>query len=437
MKSSVVISIVFLDIVNAIKYVNKKEKSKVLRVKLPVWKPKTNGYNPRSVDWSGVISGCKAACRYEKRFCNFYIRAAAHDSLSVSEGYGGADGSLMLTEDEIRRSENNYDSFTYLLSKNVIALAQKYDASVADIIAVCGAVATEFLGGPKIIKYDKVQPFVVGRHDSIIPNPANALAPANMNTSDFSNFAKYRNLTIEEMTALMGTHSLLDEKGCLMKDGSYCNPNTSDCSKTEMFTWSNTYYKETCTPKIRVNVPSVKSNLPLPTVEFLQNHDKCKFTSPELKQKAIDLLNVELGGVLDPKALVTGIDTEFEDISWYNGTTNIVYKKWQYTIHDAWMGKACQKDLPQTDYNIKIGNSMNTFKNNQNTWETTYIRAYKKMVNTRAIWCAYGPYAITGDECHSGYVSSLPNVNCKLCKVNCPSSCRCKTAFNETEKFYF
>jgi len=36
--------------------------------------------------------------------CNFYVRAAAHDSLSISEGYGGADGSLLLTEDEIRRT---------------------------------------------------------------------------------------------------------------------------------------------------------------------------------------------------------------------------------------------------------------------------------------------------------------------------------------------
>ena len=71
--------------------------STTLQVKLPPWKPKTTSYDPTIVDWRSVIAGCRATCRYDRRLCNFYIRAAAHDSLSISEGFGGADGSIFLT----------------------------------------------------------------------------------------------------------------------------------------------------------------------------------------------------------------------------------------------------------------------------------------------------------------------------------------------------
>ena len=426
-----------------------RKNKKVIRVNLPSWKPKEKFYYPKKVDWSSVISGCKAACRYEKRLCNFYVRAAAHDSLSVSEGFGGADGSLLLTQDELRRSENNYDNFAYLLSKNALALAKKYDTSVADIIAVCGAVATEFLGGPKIITSKYNQPFLVGRHDKTIPNPINSLAPANMNTTGFSSFAKSKNLTIEEMTALMGSHTLLDGKGCQRKDNSYCNPKESSCTDTLMYNWSNIYYKETCVPSITINNPRAlstlstnvkdgKDTLPLPTREFFIQQDLCKFTSQEFRKRQEQIIEEELIDLNpDPKALVINQDLEFEDVTWYDDITKIA-KKWTYTIHDAWMGKACQGDLPKTSYNIRIGISMNKFKDKPKEWDTVYIRAYKKMVNTGAIWNKQGSLSISGLECHSGY-ESIYKINCHICNTKytlCPESCKCKTAFDDNEIFY-
>lgn len=411
----------------------KNKKNKVLQVKLPIWKPKETFYNPKKVDWSGVISGCKAACRYEKRLCNFYIRAAAHDSLSVSEGYGGADGSMLLTKDELIRSENNYDNFAYLLSKNALALAKKYDTSVADIVAVCGAIATEFLGGPKIIKYDHEFPFLVGRHDRTIPNPSNSLAPANMNTTGFSNFSKGRNLTIEEMTALMGSHTLLDEKGCMKKDETYCNPNESKCDDILMYDWSNIYYKETCTSKIRINNPKVLSTLPLLTREFYINQNLCKFTSNDFRQREKEILDQELIGINDPKALVLDQDLEYEDVTLYTNTN--ISKKWHYTIHDAWMGKACQGDIdiPNTSYNNQIRISMNSFKDNSKKWDTVYIRAYKKMINTGAIWNKNGGFAISGLECNSGYSNSNRINKHKKCNL----LCKCKTSFDDNSSFYY
>jgi len=325
-----------------------------------------------------------------------------------------------------------------------LSLAKKFNSSVADIISVCGAVATEFLGGPTIITYDRHHPFLVGRHDRDVPNPANSLAPANLNTTGFSQFAEKRNLTLEEMTALMGSHALLDEKGCLMNNGSMCNPHKSPCTDLKMFTWTNIYYKETCIPKIRINNPPALSTLPLPTKEFLMNQQMCKFTSVELREKTMGILTQEivdpLGGVLDPKAVVGGPDTEFEDVTWFNQST--ISKKWDYTIHDAWMGKACQNDIEKSITNDNIGEYMRKFRDYPNYWNKIYIRAYKKMINTGATWNKHGGMPIHGKECISGFVSDI-HENCKLCHANeygdlfkCPQSCRCKTSFNSTEIFY-
>lgn len=421
--------------------------STTLQVKLPPWKPKTEMYDPTIVDWRSVIAGCRATCRYDKRLCNFYIRAAAHDSLSVSEGFGGADGSIFLTADEIKRPENNYDSFAFLLSKNVLALAKRYNSSVADIVAVCGAVATEYQGGPTIVANDPIEPFLVGRFDKIIPNPNHALAPANLNTTGFSNFAQNRNLTIEEMTALMGSHSLIDHTGCTRTNGTECDPNIEACIDLRMFKWSNVYYRDACSPNIRINNPAVRSTLPLNTLKHLRTINMCKFTSPELRQRQVDLFDTEITtvlGVQNPEALVIDLDTETEHVSWFSKALD--FRRWLYTINDAWLGLACQKKLSQTPTNIAIGNAMNVFKTSSAEWDKVYIRAYKKMVNVGASWAISGGYSITGDECSSGYTSALKSLvlDCSLCNeiarrsgtYNCNNNCKCKTAFSNSVKFY-
>jgi hypothetical protein len=422
--------------------------STTMQVKLPPWKPKTQSYDPTIVDWRSVIAGCRATCRYDRRLCNFYIRAAAHDSLSISEGFGGADGSVLLTADEIKRPENNYDSFAFLLSKNALALAKRYNTSVADVVAVCGAVATEYQGGPTIISYNtSTEPFLVGRFDKIVPNPANALAPANMNTTGFANFAGNRNLTMEEMTALMGSHSLIDHTGCTRTNGTQCDPYTEPCTDLRMFKWSNVYYRDACSPNIRINNPPVRSTLPLNKLKDLRSINMCKFTSSEFRKRQVDLFDTEIRtvvGVVNPEALVIDLDTETEHVSWFSKALD--FRRWLYTVNDAWLGLACQKRLPQTPTNIAIGNAMNVFKNSTVEWDRVYIRAYKKMVNVGASWAVDGGYAITGDECSSGYTSALKALvlDCSLCtetarrngNYNCDSNCKCKTAFSNSVKFY-
>ena len=420
-----------------------------LQVKLPKWKPKTlaNAYDPTIVDWRSVISACRATYRYDRRLANFYIRAAAHDSFSISEGFGGADGSVLLTNDEMRRTENNYDSWAYLLSQNALALAKRYNTSVADIVSVCGAVATEFQGGPTIVKDDTVQPFLVGRYDSIEPNPANKLPGSNMNLDGFSNFAQTRNLTMEEMTALMGSHSLIDNRGCQRTNGTQCDPTVEACTDLRMFRWSNQYFRDVCSPNIRINNPPVRSSAPLHTLDYIRKQKMCTFSSPELRKRTTDIFDTEiktLMGVQTPDALVIDLDTEMEHVSWFS--KDLTSRVWHYTVHDAHMGRACQLKVPQTANNIQIGVAMKTFQTDIPTWDTTYIRAYKKMINTGANFAVPDGFAITGDECPSGYVSAIKllNLDCSKCSeinrrdgtYSCSSNCKCATGMSNSAKFY-
>lgn len=428
----------------------KDAETPTLKIKLPKWKPKTilSSYNPKVVDWRSVISGCKATCRYDRRLCNFYVRAAAHDSFSISEGFGGADGSVLLTSDEILRAENRYDSWAFLLSQNALALAKRYNTSVADIISVCGAVATEFQGGPTIIKQDTTQPFLVGRYDSLEPNPANKLPGSNINLDKFANFAQTRNLTIEEMTALMGSHSLIDERGCQRTNGTQCDPTTDACTDLRIFKWSNQYYRDVCSPNIRVNIPPIRSSEPLKNLDYLRKETMCRFSSPELRKREVDIFDTEvktLMGGQNPEALVIDLNTEMEHVTWYN--KDFVSKKWIYTVHDAYMGQACRGKVTQTADNIRIGKAMDAFQNNNTfAWDTTYIRAYKKMVNTGANWAVPGGFAITGDECPSGYVPAIKGLvlDCSKCSevsrrngtYSCSSNCKCTTGMSNSAKFY-
>jgi hypothetical protein len=419
----------------------------VLQVKMPKWKPKTLIYDVKKVDWNGVISGCRATCRYDRRLCNFYIRAAAHDSLSISEGFGGADGSLFLTLDEINRQENAYDSWAFLLSRNVLSLAKRYDTSVADIVAVCGAVATEFQGGPKIIKLDEKEPFMVGRFDNLEPNPAKALPGSNINMTSFVSFSNKWNLTVEELTALMGSHSLVDNRGCIRMNGTMCNPMVESCTDLRMFRWSNQYYNDLCSPNIRINNPPVRSSMPLRTLEFHKLQNMCRFTSPELRSRELAIFETEikpLMGTVDNNALVIDVEADMEDVSWFS--KDLTPRQWWYTVHDAWMGRTCQGKVEQTESNVRISNAMRQFSGNSAEWDIVYIRAYKKMVSTGAEWAVEGGYSITGDECPSGYVPALKGLvlDCSLCNevarrtgtYNCSSNCKCRTGMSNSVRFY-
>lgn len=402
----------------------------------PSHKSQNQNYNPKRVDWSSVISGCHAACNFDKRLCNFYVRAAAHDSLSISEGYGGPDGSMLLTEDELNRPENNYDNFAYKLSKNALALAKRFDASVADIIAVCGAYSVKYLGGTNIIKSsNRIEPFLVGRLDSTTPNPAHQLVPDNANTSDFNNFAIKYGFSLEEFSALLGSHALLDEKQCLNNDRmTLCDPLIQSCNNISMFTWDNSYYTDICSKNITVKFNTIPTEF-IKTKKQLIKNELCKFTNNyfknEVKTDLANELNIDVEQILlqtniqELNDIIIEQENQFIkpiDITYYE---NNIIKQWLYTINDAWLGLACQNKLESTQYNLDLSKSLNKFKTSQYEWELIYATAYKKMINNNIRWynLKKNGFMINGNECTSGY--KFYN-GYKLCK----------TSFLPNEQFY-
>lgn len=409
------------------------------RITFPANMRVLNNYDPRKVDWVSVISGCKAACNYEKRLCNFYIRAAAHDAMSISETAGGADGSLLLTDDELSRVENRHDNFAYTVSKNALALAEKFNASVADVIAVCGAAATQYLGGINIIKYTDSNAFLVGRTDRTEPNPANMLAKSTMNISDFADFARRKKLSLEEMTALMGSHVLIDTKGCIQKNGRYCDPTKETCDKTSMFTWDNSYYNDVCKTDTAIYPNNIEVNV-TKNRAFEVNTELCKYTSKVFRDEAKADAEFEI-----PEGANGNIqETEFMRIH-RTVADSSGRKDWLFTVHDGWMGKACQNKLGGGKNEMDTGSYMRKFMSDTRYWGVVYKRAYKKMVNLGVSWSLGRGYPITGHECVSGYTSTDKNEKCQKCKKtyvertynDCPSSCLCKNFFKSWEKFYY
>jgi hypothetical protein len=133
-----------------------------------------------------------------------------------------------------------------------------------------------------------------------------------------------------------------------------------------------------------------------------------------------------------------------EHVSWFG--KNLNFRQWMYTVHDAWMGLACQNKVVMNADNTAIWNAMNTFRNNVGEWNTVYTTAYKKMVNLGASWAFGEPFAITGDECPSGYVPATKGlvVDCSRCTeihqrngtYSCPSTCKCATGLSNSVRFF-
>jgi hypothetical protein len=365
-----------------------KVSARKLLVDIKIYDPVDNykiidKYDPSKVDWKSVVNHCNEAFAFEKRYASFFIRTSAHDSLSFDSKRGGADGSVLLSKDEISRPENKYDKFTHTLSPIAKKISLKTGSSIGDIIAVCGAVAVKYLGGPNIFDINTTTPFYVGRTDTKVGNPHNQLAKASINTTQFADFAQVKGLSLKEMTALMGSHVLIDDQNCKNNDGTECNPLTDRCDRIKMFTWSNAYYKDVCTIPTTIYMPAIEvpENI---TREQKKKNAMCRYTSTKLKEdEGADAL-AEADDIFGPEDQITN--------QLPKGYQNVVIASkdrpvWPYTVNDAYLGKACQnkKVQPQTTDGF-ISSHMKEFANNAVSWNTIYAEAYKKMISLRAVW---------------------------------------------------
>lgn len=376
----------------------------------------TNKYDPEQVDWRSLVVSCAKSVQYEKRLGNFYIRMAFHDSMSVTckdgQGCRGADGSLPLFSEEQLLQQNSFDGFSTIASKWILAIASKYQASVADTVAVCGAVAIEVLGGPDVLAFDRQFPFFVGRIDN--PEPSTGPLPAaDVSIQYINDFSLKWGITLEEMVSLLGSHTLFPFQGCRTTSlGSppLCNPKLQNCTNLQMFTWNTRFYIDACTPLVRKTLRPRKSDFEVPGDGFLtgpamddarERHEMCKFSNPTFRKWAKQFDN---NGPPDVK----------HEIYWTNDQCQRALPgvepncphapRWYYTAIDADLGLACQGATgggPYTALHNAVGVYMKRMLNMKH-WDTVYVTAYKKMVGIGARFSK--KIAITGWECPSGWV---------------------------------
>ncbi len=178
--------------------------------------------------------------------------------------------SLLLNQEEMFRIENAQENFSALVSRAVIKLASFYDVSASDVLTVstmtskgcsiftatshraqatptpnrlvqvCNLVAMEVLSNNRLkLIGPGAPPLKVGRLDSTGAAAENMLASPLAGPNEFVDFWAGHKFTPEEAMALMGSHSLLRDQGCLVKGTEFCDPfrDPSGCKDVRMFKW--------------------------------------------------------------------------------------------------------------------------------------------------------------------------------------------------------
>lgn len=136
------------------------------------------------------------------------VRLGLHDSAAWSQtsGPGGADGSILLTN-EIERSENRplRDIRSQALDLLRKYRGYGYEISAADLVQFMHNVATVACPlGPRILTF-------VGRKDSFEPNPDGLLPDPNMSATELIELFNNKTITFRDIVALIGAHTTANQ----------------------------------------------------------------------------------------------------------------------------------------------------------------------------------------------------------------------------------
>ncbi|KAI1630757.1 peroxidase [Biscogniauxia mediterranea] len=130
------------------------------------------------------------------------IRQGFHDAATwdISSSYGGADGSLLLS-DELSRPENLGLAPIGEVTKAWYETYKQYGVTMADIIQTAAIVATVSCpGGPRIRAF-------VGRHDDSRAGPEGKLPLPFQDAQYLINLFQAKTFTASDLVALVGAHT--------------------------------------------------------------------------------------------------------------------------------------------------------------------------------------------------------------------------------------
>ncbi|KAL4592324.1 hypothetical protein LXL04_005315 [Taraxacum kok-saghyz] len=180
------------------------------------------------------------------------LRLVFHDAgtYDVNDNSGGMNGSICY---ELDRPENKglKKSLKILLeAKKVVDETQSVSVSVSDVIAVAGAEAVSFCGGPQI-------PVRIGRLDSMVPDPEGKLPEETLDAFGLKQSFKRKGFSTQELVALSGAHTL-GSKG-------FGDP----------FIFDNSYYKVLLEKPWSSSSGGMTSMVGLPSDRSLIQDDEC------------------------------------------------------------------------------------------------------------------------------------------------------------------
>ena len=139
--------------------------------------------------------------------CNDLARAAVrlgfHDAgaWSTSSGPGGADGSLVLSPDEITRSENNGLQDIRSQALSIMSKYSSFKIGAADLVQFMHNVATITCPlGPRVLTF-------VGRPDSSTANPTGLLPDVNSPADVLIQLFEDKTFSSVDLIALIGAHT--------------------------------------------------------------------------------------------------------------------------------------------------------------------------------------------------------------------------------------
>jgi len=144
--------------------------------------------------------------------CNDAARAAVrlgfHDAAAWSKtsGSGGADGSLILSIDEINRSENNGMQDIRLKAVGLLAKYAAWGVGAGDLAQYMHNVATVVCPlGPRVLT-------LVGRKNSLFSNPNGLIPDTRASADDLIQLFSDKTINFKDLIALIGAHTTAKQR---------------------------------------------------------------------------------------------------------------------------------------------------------------------------------------------------------------------------------
>lgn len=131
-----------------------------------------------------------------------FLRAAFHDAgtFNLVKGKYGANGSLQF-EADLDKNRGLAPGINYLAQLKEDLNKVGVPITMADLIQLAGAVATEHAGGPKI-------PVEIGRRDARFAESVEQLPPETLSPEELKTLFLSNGYTIQELVALSGSHTI-------------------------------------------------------------------------------------------------------------------------------------------------------------------------------------------------------------------------------------